>query len=241
LNNNAFITPNNTFELFSVEHGLSILIFFSLGVALIRWALKQTIEKQDRVGIFISLLLIATNVIWMALQVWVDDFNYKEDLPFHLCNVVGIITIFLATTKKLWIYEVLLFWIMSAVLLAIVTPGIVDSFPHYHFLKYWLTHAGVLIFIFYATFVYGMRPKLKSVFKSFFAIQVYAVLVYGINFLLGSNYFYLNEKPPIDTLLDVFGDWPHYLIAIEMMLLPLFLLIYLPFYIADKIKAKSDD
>ena len=239
MKNNAFVTPNNNFQLFSIEHGLVILFFIFLGFFLIRWSLKQTVERQDRVGFLITVILIATNVIWMVLQFFFEDFNYREDLPFHLCNVVGLLTIFLATTKRLWIYEVLLFWILSAVLLAAVTPGIVDSFPHYHFIKYWITHAGVIIYIFYATFVYQMRPTIKSVFKSFFAIQIYAVIIYIINLILGSNYFYLNGKPPVDTLLDAFGDWPNYLIAIEIMLIPLFLLIYLPFYLAKKMAKKK--
>ena len=239
MNTNPFLTPNNNFQAFGFEHGVSALVFISIGFALIRWAQNKNNKKQDQVFVLLSVLLILTNVIWIGLQFLVDDFNYREDLPFHLCNVVGLFTIFLATTKKLWIYEVLLFWTMSAILLALVTPGIVDSFPHYHFMKYWFTHAGVMIFIFYATLVYEMRPTIKSVFKSFFALQIYAIVVYGINSILESNYFYLNAKPPVATLLDNFGDWPHYLIAIEIMLIPLFLLIYLPFYLGSKIKKQA--
>lgn len=238
MQSNSFLTPNNNFQLFSLEHGLVMLFFAVLGFILIRWALKQSTQRQDQVGIMLSIILILTNIIWIGLQIWVKDFNYKEDLPFHLCNVVGILTIFLALTKKQWIFEVLFFWVMSAVLLAMVTPGIMDSFPHYHFIKYWLTHAGVVIFMLYATFVYGMRLTIKSVLKSFIAIQIYALSVYMINRLLGSNYFYLNAKPPIDSLLDAFGDWPQYLIVIELMLLPLFLLIYSPFYFAEKRKKR---
>ena len=226
---NPFLTPNNNFQAFSLEHGVSTLVFTLIGIILISWALKQNSKKQDRVFVILSIFLILTNIIWIGLQFLVNDFNYQEDLPFHLCNVVGILSIFLATTKKLWIYEILLFWIMSAVLLAIVTPGIVDSFPNFHFLKFWFTHAGVVIFILYATVVYRMRPTIKSVFKSFFALQIYAISVYLINAILGSNYFFLNAKPPVASLLDNFGDWPNYLIAVEIILIPLFLLIYLPF------------
>ena len=139
MNTNPFLTRNNNFQAFGFEHGVSALIFTCIGFILIRWALNQTSKKQDQVFVLLSVLLIMTNVIWIGLQFWVNDFNYKEDLPFHLCNVVGLSMIFLATTKKLWIYEVLFFWTLSAILLALVTPGIVDSFPHFHFIKYWLT------------------------------------------------------------------------------------------------------
>jgi len=213
LNTNPILTPNNNFQTFGLEHAVSTIIFIVIGFALIRWALKQPSKKQDQVFVLLSVVLIATNLIWIGLQFLVNDFNYKQDLP-----------------------EVLLFWTMTFVLLALVTPGIVDSFPHFHFIKYWITHAGIMIFILYATFVYGMRPTLKSVFKSFFAIQIYLIAVYLVNAVLGSNYFYLNEKPPIDTLLDKFGDWPNYIFVIELMLIPVFLLIYLPFYFLSKNK-----
>jgi len=235
---NAFLTPNNNFSLFSLEHGLAILLFTFLGIIIIRWAINQNKDIQDKLGIGITWILVLTNIIWVGLQVYVDDFNYREDLPLHLCNVVGIFTLFLAMTKKFWIYEVLFFWVMSAVVLAIVTPGIVDSFPHYHFLKYWITHAGVIIFMLYATFVYKMQPKTCSILKSFLAIQIYAIIIYAVNNLLGSNYFYLNKKPPVETLLDAFGDWPNYIIAIQLILLPWFILIYSPFYLFDRIKNK---
>jgi len=234
LNTNPFLSPNNNFQAFGLEHGISALIFIIIGFALIQWALNQNTKKQDQVFVLLSVVLILTNVIWIGLQFWVNDFNYREDLPFHICNVVGILTIFLATTKKFWIYEVLFFWTMTFVILALVTPGIVDSFPHYHFIKYWITHAGIMIFILYATFVYKMRPTIKSVFKSFFAIQIYLITIYLVNAVLGANYFYINEKPPVDTLLDKFGDWPYYIFVIELLLIPMFLLIYLPFYFLSK-------
>ena len=49
--------------------------------------------------------------------------------------------------------------------------------------------------MFYATFVYKMRPTIKSVFKSFIGMQFYMVLMFLINHLLGSNYFIQTENP----------------------------------------------
>ena len=79
-----------------------------------------------------------------------------------------------------------------------------------------------------------MRPKFKSVFKSFLALQVYVVLMVIINKLLEANYFYLNEKPQSASILDYFGEWPWYIIVVQIIIIPLFLLIYLPFYLTRK-------
>jgi hypothetical integral membrane protein (TIGR02206 family) len=140
--------------------------------------------------------------------------------------------------RKFWMYEILLFWIIAGTSQGVITPDIELGFPSFDYFRYWVVHLGLLIIIFYATFVFNMRPKFKSVFKSFFAIQLYIIVMVVINFILKANYFYLNEKPQSASLLDYFGEWPLYLITTQLIIIPYFLLIYLPFYLFKR-KRKS--
>ena len=48
------------------------------------------------------------------------------------------------------------------------------------------------------------------------------------------HYFYINGKPEVSTLLDSFGDWPYYILVGELVIIPYFLIIYLPFYLLKK-------
>ena len=105
------------------------------------------------------------------------------------------------------------------------------GYPSFDYFRYWVLHLGLLAVIFYTTFVLNMRPKLKSVFKSFFALQIYVIIIALINKPLKANYFYLNEKPESVSLLDYFGDWPWYVIVVVIIVILLFLLIYLPFHL----------
>ena len=50
-------------------------------------------------------------------------------------------------------------------------PDLSEGFPHVNFFKYWLEHAGLVVFIIYATLIYDMRPTVKSIFKSFGAMK----------------------------------------------------------------------
>ena len=136
-------------------------------------------------------------------------------------------------------YEVLLFWIVAGTLQGVITPDIAEGFPTFDYFRYWTVHLGLLIIIFYATFVFGMRPTFKSIFKSVLALQVYVVMMVAINALLDANYFYLNEKPKSASVLDYFGYWPYYIIVTQLILVPYFLVIYLPFYIEKRRKKQS--
>jgi hypothetical integral membrane protein (TIGR02206 family) len=131
-------------------------------------------------------------------------------------------------------YEILLFWIIAGTLQGVITPDISDGFPTFDFFRYWVVHLGLLMIIFYATIVFEMRPIFKSVIKSILALQLYVVLMVLINALLDSNYFYLNRKPQSASLLDYFGEWPYYIIVTQLILIPYFLIIYLPFYLSSK-------
>lgn len=228
---NSFLTPNLTFQHFSLEHGLTLLFWAVFGAALILWARRQPVEIQDKVGRQFTYFIAGSLVVWTGLKLFTGQFDITNDLPFHLCNLMGLLVVLLARSKKFWMYEVLFFWTMAGTVQALITPALKDSFPHYNYFKFWIVHAGVVVYILYATFVYGMRPTLKSVFKAYFALMVYAAVTFLINKLLDANYFFLNGKPPHPSALDVLGDWPVYIGVILVGLVPFFLLIYLPFAI----------
>jgi hypothetical integral membrane protein (TIGR02206 family) len=228
--------------MFGVQHGLALLFFALVGYKLIQSAKNWPQKKQVRTGIIMAFVLSATLITWTVLKIYIHGFDIKEDLPLHLCNMVSLLLPLFAVYRKQWVYEILLFWILAGTSQAMITPDLVNGFPHYHFLKYWIVHAGLVIFIMYATLIFGMRPTVKSIFKSFLALQGYFILMLLINNVLGSNYLFISHKPEQGSLLDYFGEWPYYILVAELILFPYFFLIYLPFYLTRKkaISQKAD-
>ncbi|MCD6577526.1 MAG: YwaF family protein [Anaerolineaceae bacterium] len=84
-----------------------------------------------------------------------------------------------------------------------------------------------------------MRPTWKSMLRVVVITNIYMVVVFGINSIIGSNYLYVNHKPPVPTLLDILPEWPVYLLDMEVIGIAVFLLLYLPFVIKDWRSAKS--
>ena len=161
----------------------------------------------------------------------------QTDLPLFLCSFMALFVVVFTISKKYWLFEILLFWIIIGTSQGVITPDIVLGFPSFDYIRYWVVHLGLLTIIAYAIVILKMKPTLKSVFKSFLVLQIYVVLIIGINYAFGTNYSYLNYKPVSGSLLDYFGDWPNYVIVAQLIIIPAFLLIYLPFYL---LKMKND-
>jgi len=224
----------------SLEHIVPILIAVIFALCLIVFS-NRKLNKQQQITVFKSLgVFVSLTVLIFHLHAYYKGgYNIVTDLPLYLCSFMALFIFIFTHSRKYWLYEILLFWIIAGTSQAVITPDVSNGFPNFAYLRYWIAHLGLLVIIFYATFVLNMRPKFKSVFKSFLALQLYMLLMFGINYALGGNYSYLNEKPKSASLLDYLGDWPMYLLVVELIILPYFLIIYLPFYMVKRLKKQT--
>ena len=228
-----FLKENNNFTPFSVQHAIVALFCIFFGFALIFITKKQTHKVQSIIGNIFALSICFTVLLGTFVHLYKGNFNIQEDLPLHLCSFLALVIPVLSVTKKFVYYEIFFFLILAGTLQSLITPD-EHNYLNFPFFRYWFVHAGLVIFMFYATFIYEMRPTLKSVGKSFLGMQAYMLFTFILNYFLGSNYFFTNRKPDAATALDLFGDWPQYIFVVEILVIPYFMLIYLPFYLTKK-------
>lgn len=220
----------------SFEHLVPIGLGVFLSLLLVRFA-KQS-SKKTKFILFngLAFLISLTVLIFHMYHICFESYNVKTDLPLYLCSLIALLIPIFSYYRKYWMFEILVFWIIAGTLQGVITPDIAVGFPSFDYFRYWIVHLGLLSIIFYAIFIFEMQPRFKSVFISFFALQIYVALMVAINFILDANYFYLNEKPKSASLLDHFGEWPYYIITTQFMVIPLFILIYLGFYYFSDMK-----
>lgn len=219
----------------SFQHVFPILLAIIICSYFIKYVKFRLSENQqivvfNSIGFIISFVVIAFHMYSISL----GSYKIETDLPLYLCSLIALLIPIFTYYRKNWMYEILFFWIVAGTTQAVITPDILEGFPTFNYFRYWVVHLGLLVIIFYATFVLNMRPKFKSVFKSFLALQVYVVFIIFINYLLNANYFYLNEKPKSASILDFFGEWPYYVVITQLLIIPCFLIIYLFFYLTKK-------
>lgn len=230
-----FIKYIKPVEIGGFGHLMPIVVAIMFAVSIIRLAkYRSNTEKQNKIfhtiGVFVSL----TVFVYHLYLVFQGGYDMSTDLPLYLCSFMAIFIFIFTYYRKYWMYEILLFWVLAGTSQAIITPDIDPGYPSFEFFRYWIVHLGLVIIVLYATFVFNMRPTLKSLLKSFLAIQVFFVFSLIINYALDANYSYLNRKPNAATVLDYLGDWPTYIFVVEALLIPYFLIIYLPFYISKR-------
>lgn len=219
----------------SMEHWLPIIIAVFLGIGIIRYARKKLNKKNQHLLIHFIAITVSFTVISFHLHKFIyGHYDIQKDLPLYLCSLLAIVIPVFTYYRKYWMYEILVFWIIAGTFQATITPDIASGFPTFDYIRYWVVHLGLLFIIAFATFVFKMMPNFQSIFKSFFALQLYVVAIMIINYILSANYFYLNQKPKSASLLDYFGEWPYYIIVVQLILVPYFLIVYLPFYIYKK-------
>ncbi|MBK8371189.1 MAG: TIGR02206 family membrane protein [Saprospiraceae bacterium] len=228
-NISPFFDFNTDFILYGVQHNTVIILIICLSIGLPIVTKRYFNPNQQ---LLISRIMAICIFVWVILYVFIlfylGKFNYKTDLPLDICNIIGLLVPFLMWNPNSRIFPYLYFYIMAGTTQAVFTPHLFDGFPNFIFIKYWVVHGGLIIYILYVAIIWKFQLNLMDLWRSFLFIQIYVLLVYLINILIGANYVYL-VKPPTYSILDYFGPWPVYIFVCEVILLFLCFMVYLPY------------
>ena len=222
----------------SVEHIIPIILAVIIAVVIVKLAKSKSNAIKERINFLLSLFVSLVVIVFHLNKALFDSYSIQEDLPLYLCSLLAILIPVYTYYRRFWMFEVLVFWIIVGTLQGVITPDIEIGFPSFDYFRYWIVHLGLLVIISYEIIVFRLRPKWRSVLKSFLAFQVYVVLIFGLNKVLNANYGYLNQKPKSASILDYLGDWPYYVFKADVILLVAFIVVFLIFK-ASEIKLFS--
>ena len=165
-----------------------------------------------------------------------------ENLPIGVCGWTAIFCSYMVIGKKQTLFDICYFWLLSGSLFALITPTpLTFTGPtRFRYYQFWLAHTLGYIAVFYMIFVHGMRPYIKSAFKSFGALVIMAVIAYLVNQMIpGANYLYMARPEAAPSVLDILP--PHFGLRLAIMFVAIaamYALAYLPWYLKDR-RAKA--
>ncbi|MGL4424819.1 MAG: TIGR02206 family membrane protein [Cetobacterium sp.] len=163
---------------------------------------------------------------------------WYQILPLHLCNITLVFAVFGTIFRFMPFLYATFFWSIGA-LFAILTPEVRETFPSFFNISFFLTHFYILFIAIVEYKVFNLRVSLESWTASFLGINLIMSGVFFINKVLGTNYLYVNRKPSFNSPLNYFGEWPYYIIVVEIVYVILTLIILLLFKKPSKKAVKN--
>lgn len=214
-----------TFKLFSNEHFVLIfsnIIFFIFLLFIANFFDKRHFAKITAIVIFI--LKLAE----LSYRHLYNNEEIFELLPLHLCNITLIFVIIMMLSGSKSLFQLCFYWSVGAIF-AVATPDVKYSFPNFMTVSFFITHFYILFAVAYFYLYFSFRPAIWGYFTAFFTINIICLGVYFLNVHLGTNYLYVNRVPSFSSPLNYFGEWPYYIIVVELIYIILTYLLYLPF------------
>ena len=200
-----------------ITWSLFSLAFISIPLILARFLNKS--QKRMISYIMGGLLIIdffAENIGYIASGTW--DIQYN--LPIQLCGISSLICCVLPfIKKKKKLFEFVYYTGIIGGVMAILTPQMnyFDGTIRY-FLNYYVSHSLIIALPIFMFLHLDMKLPRLSWFKLWINLNILMAIIMPINFLLGSNYMYVNAPPQVDNPL-VIGEWPYYILLWEVFII----------------------
>lgn len=214
-----------TFTLFSTEH------FWFIGggfLGILALTMVSAFLPKYKFAQFSAVVILLIKLAELSYRhIYVGEPIYSL-LPLHMCNLTLIIAILTMLTKSQKLFQLTYYWCLGA-LFAVITPDIKYSFPHPLTLSFYITHFYLLFAAIYGILFFNFKPTFKGWVNAFITLNIFAFIIFFINKKLGTNYLYVNRIPNFSSPLDYFGQWPYYIIVVEIIYLILTYGIYYPF------------
>ena len=226
------------FDLLDPSHIIFALICIAIIIFLPRLFVgKSDISKNILISAIIGLMLINHGMDFYKEGYLV---HWKLGLPLHLCDFSSASIILYLITKKRAFFLFAFFAGFSGAGMAVLTPDSTYAFPDIHYVRHMIGHAMILLGVTYAMIVDGQRPFIKDVHRVLFVLSMFLVVIYIINYFLGppANYWYVAEKPPGLNVTSLMRDEPYHMVDIYLLAVFVCYLIYLPYFIQDKMQQK---
>ncbi len=207
-----------------------MFVFILVGILSI-WIANKYFSERGKIllGTALAVTCSLAVIARIIMTIISGEFSLQEELPLHICRVMALTIPFAMYYKSRKWMGVFYFMILAGTLQANFTPDITYGFPHHSYITYWFLHSLLVVVPIYSIFVYGFRFNIKDLWRAFFVTNIYMIVITVYNLLTNSNYMYTLEKPPVKTILDLFGPWPWYLVVTEFIAVFLFFLLLVPF------------
>jgi hypothetical integral membrane protein (TIGR02206 family) len=201
------------FETFGTSH-VAMLALFVLGI----WpviALGRHYRGRPeslRVSRAFAVLIPCFTIPLQVIDFMPGNYDLQTTLPLQLCDFAWIAAVVALWTHRPTAVALTYYWGLALTTQALITPALNLDFPDPKFIAYWGMHLLIVWAAIFLTFGLGLHPTWREFWRAVTITAAWAVTVFLVNLVLGTNYGFLNRKPAT-SVLDLLGPWPLYVVV----------------------------
>jgi len=241
------LAAQREFTAYGPSH-LVVLAIFVVGAVLLVWVGRRQTEAQSRVlGRVLAAVIVAAFVVALIYKLIRPDI--QTSIPLQLCDVAELTAAYALWSQRHWAFVLAYYWGLVLSSQALITPDIgtpdegAPDFPSHLFLTFFILHVLVVWAAIYLTWGQWNRPSWRDYRFAIIVTLAWAAFTFVFNLIAGTNYGYLNRKPPTASVLDALGPWPLYVLAEVVIVLIVWALMTWPWERSrrvDEVPAVSD-
>jgi hypothetical integral membrane protein (TIGR02206 family) len=220
--------PADSFHPLGPAH-VGILAAVPVLAAALASAAREDPTRAVWVRFGLASALFGDSLAWYAVTFARGEVRPPHGLPLDLCDLMAWVTVYALVAGRAWALEGAYFLGLAGSGMALLTPDIGARFPSWEAAQFFVAHGLVVGAVLFLVWTGALRPRPRAWWGAFLSLNAYAALVAVFDACFGTNYMYLRDKPQAETLLDLLGPWPVYILAAEPVALILLRVLALPF------------
>jgi hypothetical integral membrane protein (TIGR02206 family) len=220
---------DSRFEAFGASHLLMLALFLlALPLVVMIGRRVRGTGSEERARRVLAVAIVATAVPLQVLQLLPGDWDFDTSLPLQLCDLAWMVAAYALWTRTPWACALTYYWGLTLTSQAMLTPALVQDFPHPRFIGFWVMHLLVVWAAVFLTAGLGIRPTWRLYGLTVAVTAAWVVAAMTFNAAFDTNYGYLNAKPGTGSALDLLGPWPWYVVAEVVVVAVVWALMTLP-------------
>ena len=213
--------------------GFAVLAF--MGLFLFYLAPKEGSEKWIQWKKLLGIIIFLNQAFYWVSSISDGTFTLQESLPLHMCGFSQLMLFAFLAFDVRKVFPILVFWGPLGGIQAFLTPALSSEPTWPYILQFYLAHSFVVLVPIYLMARGGERLPSGTFWRTILITNIAGFIMMAINAALGSNYWYVNQPPPVNHPL-VQGEWPFYLMGMEAAVVVLFFLFSLAFRSFKEVK-----
>jgi len=216
-----------------------ILVFIWIAACVIGYRLNNENTYKRKITIFLICFSFLQEIFDYCNRTLLNDLylvDIQTDLPLQLCHIAywfSVLCLFFElynTKHKQFYFNCAYFLGFSGALQGIITVDLTGIYTFYDMLTLHLQHSLIILNLLWLIFAYNLKFSQRGVIQAFLFTNCLIVCIGIINYFLNSNYMFLCAPPNVNNPFLV-GEWPYYLVILELIFFIYGYILLVPFLI----------